>query len=81
METDVGIPLAPSSCMIRQSLCDHCERVLADRAYRVVSEDGAGGMLLNMRVCGPCHLKAQELGLETCEDEPEQSLYGDDNRC
>jgi hypothetical protein len=60
--------------MSRQSLCDHCERLLTDRAYRVVSEDAAGGMLLNMRVCEPCQQKAQELGLETCEDEPEQTF-------
>jgi hypothetical protein len=52
--------------MGNEFLCDHCERVL-NKAYRVVSEDTAVGMLLNMIVCDQCQQKAQELGLETRE--------------
>ena len=52
--------------MSGHSLCDHCERVLTSKAYRVVSEDSAG-VLLDEIVCDQCHLKAQELGLETRE--------------
>ena len=37
------------------------------KAYRVISEDAAGGILLNMTVCHPCNQKAQELGLKTRE--------------
>jgi hypothetical protein len=43
------------------------------KAYRVISEDSAGGILLNMIVCQQCNQKAQELGLTTREfnlDEP-----------
>ena len=53
--------------MGRELLCDHCERILAIKAYRVISEDPAGGMLLNMLVCEPCSEQAHELGLETRE--------------
>jgi hypothetical protein len=52
--------------MGNELLCDHCERVLS-KAYRVVSEDAAVGMLLNIIVCDQCQQKAQELGLETRE--------------
>jgi hypothetical protein len=48
-------------------LCDHCERTLTSKAYSVISEDAAGGLLLNMIVCQPCNQKAQELGLKTRE--------------
>jgi hypothetical protein len=53
--------------MSRERLCDHCERRLTDKAYHVISEDAAGGILLNMIVCYPCNRKAQELGLKTRE--------------
>jgi hypothetical protein len=52
--------------MPRELFCDHCERVLTNKAYRVISED-PGGILLNMLVCHPCNQKAQELGLKTRE--------------
>jgi hypothetical protein len=52
--------------MGRESFCDHCERRLASKAFRVISED-AGGILLDMIVCHPCNQKAQELGLKTRE--------------
>ena len=48
-------------------LCDHCERILAIKAYRVISEDPTGGTLLNMPVCERCHQQADELGLQTRE--------------
>ena len=53
--------------MVSQLLCDHCERVLTVAAYRVISEDRKGGMLLNMIVCHQCQQKAQKLGLKTEE--------------
>jgi hypothetical protein len=59
--------------MSRERFCDHCERTLSSKAYRVISEDSAGGILLDMVVCHPCNQKAQELGLKTLEfnlDEP-----------
>ena len=59
--------------MSRERFCDHCERTLTSKAYRVISEDSAGGILLNMIVCHPCNQQAQELGLKTHEfnlDEP-----------
>jgi hypothetical protein len=40
---------------------------LTSKAYRVISEDSAGGILLDMVVCDPCNQKAQELGLKTQE--------------
>jgi hypothetical protein len=52
--------------MARELFCDHCERTLSNKAYRVISAD-PGGVLLNMLVCHPCNQKAQELGLETSE--------------
>jgi hypothetical protein len=52
--------------MVRELFCDHCERPLTSKAYRVVSQD-PGGILLDMLVCHPCNEKAQELGLETRE--------------
>jgi|SoiMetStandDraft_5_1073268.scaffolds.fasta_scaffold1839497_1 hypothetical protein len=52
--------------MPSEVFCDHCERTLASKAYRVISED-PGGILLNMLVCHPCNQKALELGLETRE--------------
>jgi hypothetical protein len=52
--------------MPRELFCDHCERALTSKAYRVISED-AGGILLDMVVCHPCNAKAQELGLKTRE--------------
>ena len=52
--------------MSTESFCDHCERRLASKAYRVISED-AGGKLLDMVVCHPCNAKARELGLKTLE--------------
>jgi hypothetical protein len=52
--------------MSRELFCDHCERTLTNKAYRVVSED-PGGILLDMLVCHPCNQKALELGLETRE--------------
>ncbi len=52
--------------MARELFCDHCERTLTSKAYRVISED-PGGVLLNMLVCHPCNQKARELGLETRE--------------
>jgi len=52
--------------MQRELFCDHCERTLTSKAYRVISED-AGGILLDMVVCHPCNAKARELGLKTCE--------------
>jgi hypothetical protein len=51
--------------MSKERLCDHCERRLTDKAYHVISEDAAGGILLNMIVCYRCNRKAQELGLKT----------------
>jgi hypothetical protein len=54
------------SDMPREVFCDHCERMLTSKAYRVISED-PGGILLNMLVCHPCNQKAQELGLKTRE--------------
>jgi hypothetical protein len=53
--------------MRREILCDHCERTLTSKAYHVMSEDAAGGMLLDMLVCEPCNQKAQQLGLKTRE--------------
>jgi hypothetical protein len=53
--------------MSRELLCDHCERTLTSKAYRVISEDAGGGILLDMIVCHPCSQKAQELGLEIHE--------------
>jgi len=53
--------------MLSALLCDHCERVLKDKAYRVISEDPKGGILLNMIVCHQCQEKASELGLRTEE--------------
>ena len=53
--------------MSRERLCDHCEGRLTSKVYRVISEDAAGGLLLNMIVCHPCNQKAQELGLKTGE--------------
>ena len=51
-----------------ERLCDHCERTLISRAYRVTSEDAKdGGILLDLIVCHPCSQKAQELGLEIHE--------------
>ena len=61
-----GIRLALATHMARELLCDHCERTLTNKAYRVISED-PGGVLLNMLVCHPCNQKARELGLETRE--------------
>jgi hypothetical protein len=58
--------LLAKSTMARELFCDHCERTLRSKAYRVVSED-PGGVLLNMLVCHPCNQKARELGLETRE--------------
>jgi hypothetical protein len=52
--------------MAMELFCDHCERTLTSKAYRVISED-PGGILLNMLVCQPCNQKALELGLETRE--------------
>jgi hypothetical protein len=60
--------------MPRELFCDHCERALTSKAYRVISEDPAG-ILLDMLVCHPCNQKAQELGLKTREiDLDERSL-------
>lgn len=53
--------------MRRELLCDHCERTLTSKAYRLISQDERGGILLDMIVCQPCNQKAQELGLETHE--------------
>jgi len=53
--------------MSKERLCDHCERTLKSKAYHVISEDAAGGILLNMIVCYQCNQKAQELGLKTRE--------------
>jgi hypothetical protein len=51
--------------MSGELLCDHCERTLTSKAYRVISEDPEdGGILLDMIVCHPCSQKAQELGLK-----------------
>jgi hypothetical protein len=61
-----GICLAQWTYMARERFCDHCERTLTSKAYRVISED-PGGILLDMLVCHPCNQKAQELGLETRE--------------
>lgn len=61
-----GMWLARCTHMAREFFCDHCERTLTSKAYRVISED-PGGVLLNMLVCHPCNQKAQELGLETRE--------------
>ena len=58
--------------MSRELLCDHCERVLTKKAYRVISEDPKGGMLLNTVVCDHCQQKAQELGLVTREIDLDQ---------
>jgi hypothetical protein len=60
--------------MGRERLCDHCERRLTSKAYHVISEDVAGGILLNMIVCAPCNQKAQELGLKTCEFSLDEAL-------
>ena len=59
--------LAFLTAMVSELLCDHCERVLKDKAYRVISEDPRGGILLNMIVCHQCQEKASELGLKTKE--------------
>jgi hypothetical protein len=61
-----GMCLARRIHMARELFCDHCERTLTSKAYRVISED-PGGVLLNMLVCHPCNQKARELGLETRE--------------
>ena len=65
LDTD-GICLAQCTHMARELFCDHCERALTSKAYRVISED-PGGILLDMLVCHPCNQKAQELGLKTEE--------------
>jgi glutaredoxin len=66
--------LAPCTYMARELFCDHCERALTSKAYRVISED-PGGILLDMLVCHPCNQKARELGLKTQEvDLDERSL-------
>ena len=62
-----GICLALHRTMGDELLCDHCERILTIKAYRVVSEDPAGGTLLSMLVCEPCQQQAHELGLQTRE--------------
>ena len=61
-----GIHIARFNYMPTELFCDHCERTLTSRAYRVNSED-PGGILLNMLVCRPCNQKALELGLATRE--------------
>jgi hypothetical protein len=49
--------------MSAELLCDHCERILTSRGYRVISEElEGGGILLDMIVCHPCREKAEELG-------------------
>ena len=53
----VAHALLSSGTMVGELLCDHCERILAIKAYRVVSEDLAGGTLLNMLVCEPCRAR------------------------
>jgi hypothetical protein len=53
--------------MSKELLCDHCERTLTSKAYRVISQDAVGGILLDMIVCHPCSQKAQELGLKIHE--------------
>jgi hypothetical protein len=62
-----GICVAIFNQVGREQFCDHCERRLTNKAYRVISEDAGGGILLNMIVCDPCNQKAQELGLKTRE--------------
>ena len=47
------------------------------KAYHVISEDAAGGILLDMIVCQPCNQKAQELGLITREFTLEDRLIED----
>jgi hypothetical protein len=57
--------LAAVSRMSGEQLCDHCERTLVSKAYRVISEEAeGGGLLLDMIVCHPCSEKAQQLGLK-----------------
>ena len=63
--------------MGREILCDHCERTLTSRAYHVISEDAAGGILLDIIVCEPCNQKAQELGLKTREFKLDDRLIED----
>jgi pimeloyl-CoA synthetase len=63
--------------MGREILCDHCERTLTSKAYHVISEDTAGGILLDMIVCQPCNQKAQELGLKTREFNLDDRLIED----
>ena len=53
--------------MSRELLCDHCERTLTSKAYRVISQDAGGEVLLDMVVCHTCSQKAQELGLKIHE--------------
>ena len=51
--------------MSAERLCDHCEGILNNNAYRVISIDEEGGeILLAMTVCHRCSEKAQELGLK-----------------
>jgi hypothetical protein len=51
--------------MSAELLCDHCERILTSKGYRVISEEPeGGGILLDMIVCHPCREKAKELGLK-----------------
>jgi hypothetical protein len=61
-----------------ERLCDHCEGILTNKAYRVISEDPeGGGILLAMTVCPRCSKKAHELGLKIEEiDSNEPYLKG-----
>ena len=53
--------------------CRHCEKIVEDKPYRVISEEN-GVILLDMMVCRPCYEQAKELGLhsEAIPIEPEQ---------
>jgi len=48
-------------------ICEHCEEAIDGPAYRVISHDDDGSVLLNMVVCEPCHDRARNLGLRAVE--------------
>ncbi|HEY7169174.1 MAG TPA: hypothetical protein VIB79_31755 [Candidatus Binatia bacterium] len=50
--------------------CEHCEEAIHGSAYRVISHDEDGSILLNMVVCEPCYERAIGLGLRAEEIRP-----------
>jgi len=59
-QANVGITLAGIKTM--KFFCRHCDEIVKDKPYRVISEE-KGVILLDMMVCHSCYEKARELGL------------------